>query len=122
MDHLGAPHHVERPQLLPPQPHHRRPPHGGAQLHTKVEAPPLVQVELLINFSFLFMRDRVWLFGAVYCSINNFISYLTVSARLKLLKKTSQELQMLPPVALNSNHALATTGKSCQKEKYPFLQ
>ena len=33
--------------------------------------------------SFLFMRDRVWLFGA-YCRVNNFIAYLTVSARFKL--------------------------------------
>ena len=37
VDHLGAPHHVERPQLLPPQPHHRRPPHGRPQLCSKVE-------------------------------------------------------------------------------------
>ena len=37
VDHLGAPHHVERPQLLPSQPHHRRPPHGRPQLCAKVE-------------------------------------------------------------------------------------
>ena len=36
VDHPGAPHHVERPQLLPAQPHHRRPAHGCPQLCPKV--------------------------------------------------------------------------------------
>lgn len=29
--------------------------------------------------SFIFMRDRVWIFGFYYCKINNFVSYMTVS-------------------------------------------
>ena len=56
VDHLGAPHHVERPQLLPSQPHHRRPPHGCPQLCAKVEhsfpsSSPL-PFKLLINLQF----------------------------------------------------------------------
>ena len=30
--------------------------------------------------SFIFMRDRIWQFGSFYCSINNFVSYLSVSS------------------------------------------
>ena len=29
--------------------------------------------------SFIFMRDRVWIFGSLYCKINNYMSYMTVS-------------------------------------------
>ena len=84
VDHLGAPDHVERPQLLFAQPHHRRSPHGCAQLCSKVKDPPYTLKTSILSrciCSFLFMRDRVWLFGTAYCSINNFIANLTVSAR-----------------------------------------
>ena len=30
--------------------------------------------------SFIFMRDRVWVLGSLYCSVNNFVSNLTVSS------------------------------------------
>ena len=94
VDHPGAQDHVERPQLLPAQPHHRRPAHGCPQLRPKVllsdktsvqqvwtKFYQLLRTKVSNFFSFLFMRDRVWHFGGTYCSVNNFISYLTVSAR-----------------------------------------
>ena len=33
-------------------------------------------------FSFVFMRDRTWVFGPVFCVVNNFISYVTVAANV----------------------------------------
>ena len=41
--------------------------------------------------SFIFMRDRVWVFGPVYCKINNFVSYLSVSASVFTLLAISND-------------------------------
>ncbi|XP_059088771.1 tachykinin-like peptides receptor 86C [Tigriopus californicus] len=36
-------------------------------------------------FNFIFMRDKNWPFGATYCTINNFVAYLTVAASVLTL-------------------------------------
>jgi hypothetical protein len=32
------------------------------------------------TFNYVFMRDMKWEFGAAYCSVNNFLAIVTVSA------------------------------------------
>lgn len=36
-------------------------------------------------FNFIYMRDSNWIFGEVYCTINNFVSYVTVAASVLTL-------------------------------------
>eukprot|EP00095_Tigriopus_kingsejongensis_P008098 maker-scaffold590_size129399-snap-gene-0.30 protein:Tk08098 transcript:maker-scaffold590_size129399-snap-gene-0.30-mRNA-1 annotation:"tachykinin-like peptides receptor 86c-like isoform x1" len=36
-------------------------------------------------FNFIFMRDKNWPFGSTYCTINNFVAYLTVAASVLTL-------------------------------------
>ena len=41
--------------------------------------------------SFIFMRDRVWIYGGLYCRINNFVSYMTVSSSVFTLLAISND-------------------------------
>jgi tachykinin receptor 3 len=43
------------------------------------------------------MRDREWVFGGVYCTINNFIAIVTVAA--SVLNLTAMSIDRLVPVA-----------------------
>ena len=36
-------------------------------------------------FNFIYMRDNNWIFGDIYCTINNFVAYVTVAASVLTL-------------------------------------
>merc|ERR1712226_500453 len=40
-------------------------------------------------FNFIYMKDRDWIFGSIYCTINNFIAYLSVAASVFTLMAIS---------------------------------
>lgn len=40
-------------------------------------------------FNFIFMKNRNWTFGSVYCTINNFIAYLSVAVSVFTLMAIS---------------------------------
>ncbi|TRY61235.1 hypothetical protein TCAL_03201 [Tigriopus californicus] len=40
-------------------------------------------------FNFIFMKNRTWIFGSVYCTINNFIAYLSVAVSVFTLMAIS---------------------------------
>lgn len=39
----------------------------------------LLMAVLNTIFNYIYMRERNWMFGAVYCQINNFMAIVTVS-------------------------------------------
>ena len=52
--------------------------------------------------SFIFMRDRVWLYGGLYCKINNFVSYMTVSSSVFTLLAISNDRDSESEVAASN--------------------
>ena len=49
--------------------------------------------------SFIFMRDRVWIYGGLYCKINNFVSYMTVSSSVFTLLAISNDRNSVSEMA-----------------------
>ena len=50
------------------------------------------------SFNYVYMRDNRWDFGAAYCSVNNFLAILTVSATV--LNLTAMSIDRLVRLAL----------------------
>ena len=59
VDHPGAQDHVERPQLLPAQPHHRRPAHGCPQLRPKVLLSDKTSVQQVWTKFYQLLRTKI---------------------------------------------------------------
>ena len=44
-------------------------------------------------FNFIYMRDNNWIFGDIYCTINNFVAYVTVAASVLTLTAITLDRQ-----------------------------
>ena len=77
-------------QLFPALPHPLRSPHLNPQLHSLLhiyERP----VSYRLSPHSLHLHPRVWLFGPFYCRLNNFVSYMSVSASVFTLLAISND-------------------------------
>ena len=55
-------------------------------------------------FNFIYMRDNNWIFGDIYCTINNFVAYVTVAASVLTLTAITLDryvIYRLPTVITN---------------------
>ena len=84
---------VDGDQLFPALPHHLRPPHLHPQLHPllHLHEGPVSYTDCPPTTYCLTVHPRVWLFGPFYCRLNNFVSYMSVSASVFTLLAISND-------------------------------